>query len=105
MDVLRGRHNFISTPSFPSQCLRLHGFLTEVLSLLWRFSGAPGLHPSADPHAVVWVYLPSRPLKLLNIYNLSTVAMPTTMGELLDMAVLWPPCRGGQFNRSVAQGN
>lgn len=57
------------------------------------------------PHAYVWVYLPSRQLKLLNIYNLGTVAMPTTMGELLDMAVLWPPCRGGQFNRSVAQGN
>lgn len=48
MDMLRGRHNFTSALSFPLQCLGLPGFLTEVLPLLWRFSGAPGLDPSAD---------------------------------------------------------
>lgn len=56
-------------------------------------------------HADVRFCLLRRPLKLLSIYNLDAVAMPTTRGELLDMAVLWPLCRGGQLSRSVAQGN
>lgn len=48
MDLLRGRHNFISALSFPLQFLQLCGFLTEVLPSLWRFCEAPGLSPSAD---------------------------------------------------------
>lgn len=48
MDMLRGRRNFTSALSFPVEFLRLCGFLTEVLPLLWRFCEAPGLNPSAD---------------------------------------------------------
>lgn len=56
-------------------------------------------------HAHVWVFLPRRPLKLLSIYNLDTLVMPTPGGRLIYMATLWPSCRVGQFSRLVAQGD